>query len=103
MARLGLFWYNSCAFLPGQQMTTDRRHIDLVLRIFKELVAAGTDGITPGAICTKLRQFGEPMGTWAVRRALTALEADGEVIIDEPTGTWHLADASTTGQLRGTA
>ena len=84
-------------------MTTDRRHIDLVLRIFKELVAAGVDGVTPGAVGMKLREFGEPMGTWAVRGALTSLESDGEIAIDAQSGTWHLASNDHANKLRGTA
>jgi hypothetical protein len=85
-------------------MTTDRRHIDLVLRVFKELVAAGATGVTPGAVNVKLRELGEPMGTWEVRGALTALESDGEIAIDEDTGTWHLAKGRTKARkLRGTA
>ena len=85
-------------------MTTDRRHIDLVLRVFKELVAAGATSVTPGALTTQLRELGEPMGTWAVRGALTTLETDGAIAIDEQTGAWHLAnDRTGAGKLRGTA
>ena len=85
-------------------MTTDRRSIDLVLRVFKELVAAGADGVSPGAVNTRLREVGEPMGTWTVRGAFSALEADGEIVIDEQTGAWYLADdRAKARQRRGTA
>jgi len=83
-------------------MTTDRRHIDLVLRVFKEITAAGANGVTPGAVAMKLRERGEPMGTWAVRGALSTLEADGEIVIDPQTGAWHPAGAGS-GKKRGTA
>ena len=84
-------------------MTTDRRHIDLVLRVFKELVAAGANGVTPGAVAARLRELGEPMGTWAVRGALSTLEADGEIAIDPQTGTWRPVNSAGTGKKRGTA
>lgn len=84
-------------------MTTDRRHIDLVLRVFKELVAAGAKSVTPGAVNMKLRDIGEPMGAWAVRGALSTLEADGEIANDPQTGAWHLAAGARSGKKRGTA
>jgi hypothetical protein len=85
-------------------MTTDRRRIDLVFRVFKELVAAGAAGIVPGAINARLRDIGEPMGTWTVRGALSTLEADGEIVVDEQTGAWHLADDCAKARQRsGTA
>jgi hypothetical protein len=84
-------------------MTIDRRHTDLVLRVFKELAAAGSKGVTPGAVSMKLRELGEPMGTWAVRGALSTLEADGEIALDSPTGTWHPASSVGSGKKRGTA
>ena len=62
-------------------MTTDRRHIDLVLRVFKELAPTRAGGITPGAVNTRLRELGEPMGEWEVRGAFTALENDGAIVI----------------------
>jgi hypothetical protein len=85
-------------------MTTDRRHIDLVLRVFKELVTAGAAGITPGAVNTRLRELGEPMGTWEVRGAFTTLETDGAIVIDVQSGAWYLAeDRAKTKKRRGTA
>ncbi len=90
-------------------MTTDRRHIDLVLRVFKELAPASANdfaerGITPGAVNTRLRELGEPMGTWEVRGAFTMLEQDGAIVIDEQTGAWHLAeDRAKSQKRRGTA
>jgi hypothetical protein len=85
-------------------MTTDRRHIDLVLRVFKELVAEGTDGVSPGAVNSRLRELGEPMGTWEVRGAFTTLETNGAIVIDTQTSAWYLADDhSKTRKRRGTA
>ena len=85
-------------------MTTDRRHIDLVLRVFKELASAGTGGITPGAVNTRLRELGEPMGSWEVRGAFTTLETAGAIVIDQQSGAWYLAeDRAKTQKRRGTA
>ncbi len=73
-------------------MTTDRRHIDLVLRVFKELVAADPHRVTPGAVNARLRELGEPMGTWAVRGALSTPRGRRRNRYRRPTGTWHLAE-----------
>jgi DNA-binding FadR family transcriptional regulator len=40
------------------------------------------------------------MGTWEVRGALTTLEADGDIVIDQRTGAWFLADDSAKTQPR---
>ena len=86
-------------------MSIDRRRSDIVLRVFKELVAAGADGVSPGAINTRLRDLAEPMGTWEVRGALSDLEAAGEIVIDAQTGAWYLPDngARRSQPLRDTA
>lgn len=83
-------------------MTADRRRIDLVLRVFKDL-AAGVNGVRPGAIGDRLRELGEPMGTWEIRGALSTLEADGEIFVDADTGAWHPADKGNKQRLRDTA
>jgi hypothetical protein len=104
LGRPAPFWYNTSVFLSGLHMTTDRRRIDLVLRVFKELVAAGADGVLPGAVNSRLREIGEPMGTWTVRGAFSALESEGEIVIDEQTSEWHLTDDRAKARPRsGTA
>ena len=74
------------------------------MRIFKDLITAGANGVLPGAINDRLRAMGEPMETWEVRGALSTLEADGEIVIDAATSVWYLADKSNkTQRLRDTA
>jgi hypothetical protein len=91
-------------FCRANPVTADRRRTDLVLRVFKELVTTGVDGVLPGAINERLRKLGEPMGTWEVRGALSTLEAEGEIVIDDDSGAWHLADKGNKRQrLRDTA
>jgi hypothetical protein len=70
-------------------VTHRSRRTDLVLGVFKELVANGADGVLPGAINDRLRELGQPMGTWEVRGELTTLEASGDVVVDERTGVWY--------------
>ena len=85
-------------------MTTDRRDIDLVLRAFNELATSATNGLSPGDVGSRLRELGEPMGMWAIRRALTVLEAEAQITFDQPTATWRLtAKGPATKQRRGIA
>jgi len=91
-------------FCRANPVTSDRRQTDLILRVFKDLVATGMDRVLPGAINDRLRRLSEPMGTWEVRGALSTLEAEGEIVIDEDTGAWYLADKGDKQQrLRDTA
>jgi len=73
-------------------VTHRSRRTDLVLGVFKELVANGSDGVRPGAINDRLRELGQPMGTWEVRGELSTLEASGDIVIDEASGAWHLRE-----------
>ena len=85
-------------------MTADRRRTDLVLRVLKDLIAAGTNGVLPGAINARLREMGEPLGTWEVRGELSTLEAAGEIVIDDASGAWYLRQKGNKKQrLRDTA
>jgi hypothetical protein len=80
------------------------RRTDLVLGVFKELVANGVDGVRPGAICDRLRELGRPMGAWEVRGELSTLEASREIVIDDATGAWYLREQRNRKQrLRDTA
>jgi hypothetical protein len=73
-------------------VTAKSRRTDLVLRVFKDLVADGVDGVSPGAICGRLRDISQPLGTWEVRGELTTLEAGGEIVLDEDRAVWYLND-----------
>lgn len=98
----GPFWYNSRVFFNrAKRVSIDRRRSDIVLRVFKELVAAGAGGVAPGAINARLRELEEPMDTWEVRGALSDLEAAGEIVNDTQTGAWRLSDSGA--RLRDSA
>jgi len=85
-------------------VTVKSRRTDLVLRVFKDLVAGGADGVCAGAINQRLREIEQPLGTWEVRYELATLEASGEIVLDEDTGVCHLSDKRTKSQrLRDTA
>ena len=85
-------------------MTHRSRRTDLVLAVFKELVANGADGVLPGAINDRLRELGQPMGSWEVRGELSTLEASGDIVIDQATGAWHLREQrGKKRRLRDTA
>jgi hypothetical protein len=85
-------------------VTHRSRRTDLVLGVFKELIANGADSVQPGAINDRLRELGQPMGTWEVRGELSNLEASGEIINDAATGAWYLREQRDKQQrMRDTA
>ena len=81
-------------------MTEHQRRTDLVLRVLRELIAAGAPQVLPGAINARLREMGEPLGTWEVRGELSTLERGGEIANDPDTGAWYLPAGSRKSQRR---
>jgi hypothetical protein len=91
-------------FSAGNSVTHRSQRTDLVLGVFKELIASGADAVWPGEINDRLRELGQPMGTWEVRGELSKLEASGEIVNDAATGAWHLREQRDKQQrLRDTA
>jgi hypothetical protein len=71
-----------------------------VLRVLRELIAEGAPQVLPGDINTRLRESGEPLGTWEVRGELSTLERSGEIVNDPRTGAWVLAAPGHKSQRR---
>lgn len=52
----------------------------------------------PGDVNQVLRDGGYPMGNWEVRAELTALERDGLLELDPPSGCWALTNAGAAAE-----
>ena len=81
-------------------MSIERRRTEAVYAVIEELFANGAKSLRPGDVNTILRERNSPLGTWEVRAEFSRLEAEGRLVCDEDTGSWHLADASS---LKGAA
>ena len=81
-------------------MTEHQRRTDLVLHVLRELIAAGATQVLPGAINARLREMGQPLGTWEVRGELSTLERSGDIANDPATGAWYVPAQSGKSQRR---
>ena len=82
-------------------MSVQRKRTETIYAIFRELVDGGRDSVRPGDINTVLRDRGQPMGTWEVRRELSRLEDEGLISCDAATTEWHLTEKGASMQKAG--
>lgn len=70
-----------------------------VLEAVRHLAANGKAAFTPADVGTRLRDVNLPLGAYAVRAELNALEQAGLVAMDTATGNWRLlADTNARQQ-----
>ncbi len=72
-------------------MSLEKRQLDHIFQLVQALVSDGQAEFRPGHIAEALRERDEPMGTWQIRAALTALESAGLVEHDEERNYWSLS------------
>ena len=74
-------------------MSVEQRRTDLVRSVIQELTDAGKAPLQPGDVNSALRQRGQPLGTWEVRREFARLAELGELELDAASGRWSLTKA----------
>lgn len=82
-------------------MSVEQRRTDLVRAVIHELVDAGRSPLQPGDVSSALRQRGQPLGTWEVRREFARLGELGELELDPASGSWSLTKARKHRQASG--
>ena len=78
-------------------MSIERRRTEAVYAVIQELFADGAESLRPGDVNAVLRERNSPLGTWEVRAEFSRLEAEGRLVCDEDTGSWHMPDTSLKG------
>ena len=72
-------------------MSTDRRRIEQVLSIIRDLAAAGQQQLTPGDVAERLRADNSPVPVWQLRADFNNLAEEGLIQLDQETSRWVIA------------
>lgn len=71
-------------------MSIDRRRIEQVLSIIRDLTANGSKRMTPADVAEQLRADNSPIPVWQLRADFSQLAAEGEIELDQETATWRM-------------
>ncbi len=71
-------------------MSIDRRRIEQVLLVIRELTEQGRKQLTPADVAEQLRSANSPMPLWQLRADFSQLAAAGEIELDQETATWRI-------------
>ena len=71
-------------------MSIDRRRIEQVLSIIRDLTADGSKQTTPADVAAQLRADNSPIPVWQLRADFSQLAAEGEIELDQETATWRM-------------
>lgn len=71
-------------------MSIDRRRIEQVLSIIRDLTADGSKQTTPADVAEQLRADNSPIPVWQLRADFSQLAAEGEIELDQETATWRM-------------
>ena len=71
-------------------MSIDRRRIEQVLLVIRELTEQGRKQLTPADVAEQLRSANSPMPLWQLRADFSQLAAAGEIELDQQTATWRI-------------
>tara|TARA_B100000902_G_scaffold312952_1_gene303264 strand:+ start:205 stop:450 length:246 start_codon:yes stop_codon:yes gene_type:complete len=71
-------------------LSIDRRRIEQVLLVIRELTEQGRKQLTPADVAEQLRSANSPMPLWQLRADFSQLAAAGEIELDQETATWRI-------------
>jgi hypothetical protein len=71
-------------------LSIDRRRIEQVLSIIRDLTANGSKRMTPADVAEQLRADNSPIPVWQLRADFSQLAAEGEIELDQETATWRM-------------
>lgn len=72
-------------------MSIDRRRIERVLSIIRDLAAEGSKRLTPADVAEQLRSDNSPAPVWQLRADFSQLAEEGEIELDQETATWQVS------------
>ena len=72
-------------------MSLDKRRIETVSTVIRELTEQGKKGVRPGDVAEKLRTSNSPIGVWQIRADFVQLTEEGFLELEQERGFWRLA------------
>ena len=71
-------------------MSIDRRRIEQVLLVIRDLTEQGRKQLTPADVAEQLRSDNSPIPVWQLRADFSHLAATGKIELDQETATWRI-------------
>jgi len=71
-------------------LSIDRRRIEQVLLVIRDLTDQGRKQLTPADVAEQLRSDNSPIPVWQLRADFSHLAAAGEIELDQETATWRI-------------
>ena len=78
----------SCKVLA---VSLDKRRIEIISAVIRELTEQGKNGVRPGDVAEKLRTSNSPIGVWQIRADFAQLTDEGFLELEHKSGSWRLA------------
>ena len=72
-------------------VSLDKRRIEIISTVIRELTEQGKKGVRPGDVAEKLRTSNCPIGVWQIRADFEQLAEDGFLELEHERGFWRLA------------
>ena len=72
-------------------MSLEKRRIEIISTVIRELTDQGKKGVRPGDVAEKLRTSNSPIGVWQIRADFAQLTEEGSLELEHERGFWRLA------------
>ena len=72
-------------------VSLDKRRIEIISTVIRELTEQGKKGVRPGDVAEKLRTSNSPIGVWQIRADFAQLTEEGFLKLEQERGFWRLA------------
>ena len=72
-------------------VSLDKRRIEIISAVIRELTEQGKNEVRPGAVAEKLRASNSPIGVWQIRADFAQLTDEGFLELEHKSGSWRLA------------
>ena len=72
-------------------MSLDKRRVEIISSVIRELTEEGRKGVRPGDVAEKLRTSNSPIGVWQIRADFAQLTEEGFLELEQERGFWRLA------------
>ena len=72
-------------------MSLDKRRIEIISAVIRDLTEQGKKEVRPGDVAEKLRTSNSPIGVWQIRADFAQLTDVGFLELEHKRGFWRLA------------